>query len=87
MMKIEIRLRTLMIALLVVTAVTVKSQGTCSYSENVCKNIKWTGGEHIAWPCPMLKKSLKRSEQFISKNILAMRFAVNDDNAYVAMPR
>ncbi|NP_001154986.1 yellow-g2b precursor [Nasonia vitripennis] len=53
----------------------------------VCKNVKWTGGDSISWPCSTTKQLYKSSAKFVSKNMLATRVAVHNDNAYVAMPR
>lgn len=66
---------------------TAARDDTYSGEKAVCKNVKWTGGDSIKWPCPTTKQLYKSSSKFVSKNMLATRVAVHNNNAYVAMPR
>lgn len=51
------------------------------------KNIQWTGGNNIEWPCATTKNMNKSSGQFISKNVIATRAAIYKDEAFIALPR
>ncbi|XP_054013478.1 protein yellow [Hylaeus anthracinus] len=49
-------------------------------------NVKWTGGS-FEWPCSATKNMFKSSGRYISKNVIATRAAIYNDDAIVALPR
>lgn len=49
-------------------------------------DIKWTGGSFV-WPCPATKSMFKNSGRYVSKNVIASRAAIYNDDAIVALPR
>ncbi|CAK9829356.1 Protein yellow [Anthophora retusa] len=48
--------------------------------------VKWTGGT-FEWPCTTTKNMFKSSGKYISKNVIATRAAMYNDDAIVALPR
>ncbi|KAJ8678889.1 hypothetical protein QAD02_014676 [Eretmocerus hayati] len=56
-------------------------------SRAICKEVQWSGGNSFKWPSATTKQLYKNGKMFVSKNVLATRFAVYKDEAYVAMPR
>lgn len=65
-----------------VIGLVVMVQAKCQKQE-----VSWTGGESIDWPCELTQRMLRKSDIFISKNVIATRFAIHGDEAYVAVPR
>nr|XP_031828179.1 uncharacterized protein LOC116425102 isoform X1 [Nomia melanderi] len=49
-------------------------------------SIKWTGGS-FEWPCPTTKSMFKNNGKYISKNVIATRAAIYNNDAIVALPR
>ncbi|XP_011494305.1 PREDICTED: protein yellow [Ceratosolen solmsi marchali] len=51
------------------------------------KNIHWTGGSNIDWPCATTKNMYKSNGKYISKNVIATRAAIYKDEAFLTLPR
>lgn len=69
----------------VVLAVAVAS----AYETQRCegRNVKWTGGNSIAWPSQVAKSIYKNTGNYVGKNVLATRTAIYRDEAIVTLPR
>lgn len=68
--------------LFVVVVVVVATNDKTSLTGNV----QWTAGS-FQWPCPTTKNMFKSSGRYISKNVIATRAAIYNDDAIVALPR
>lgn len=53
-----------------------------------CENeiVQWTGGP-FEWPCKELENVFKNDGRYVEKNIMAVRGAIYEDQAVVALPR
>ncbi|XP_001603544.1 protein yellow [Nasonia vitripennis] len=51
------------------------------------RDVKWTGGNSIAWPSQMAKSIYTNTGIYVGKNILATRTAIYRDEAIVTLPR
>ncbi|XP_076684354.1 L-dopachrome tautomerase yellow-g2 [Andrena cerasifolii] len=49
-------------------------------------DVQWTGGS-FEWPCTATKSMFKNSGKYVSKNVIASRAAIFNDDAIVALPR
>ncbi|XP_015173895.1 PREDICTED: major royal jelly protein 1-like [Polistes dominula] len=48
--------------------------------------VQWVGGS-FEWPCATTKSMFKNSGRYISKNVIATRAAIFNDEAFLALPR
>lgn len=48
--------------------------------------VEWSGGK-FEWPCAQTKSLYKSSGKYISKNVIATRAQIVNDQVYVALPR
>lgn len=48
--------------------------------------LQWSGGS-FEWPCPSTKSLYKSSGKYISKNVIATRAQILNDDVFVALPR
>ncbi|XP_076169818.1 L-dopachrome tautomerase yellow-g2 isoform X2 [Ptiloglossa arizonensis] len=52
----------------------------------IFSDIKWTGGS-FDWPCTATKHMFTNNGRYVSKNVLATRAVINNDDAIVTLPR
>jgi hypothetical protein len=73
--------------LLLILFMSVGSTRAYEAQKLIGKNIHWTGGNNIDWPCTTTKNMYKSSGKYICKNIIATRVAIYKDEAFIALPR
>ncbi|XP_001603573.1 major royal jelly protein 1 [Nasonia vitripennis] len=73
--------------LLLTFAVGIVIAGQESSQKCSGRNIQWTGGSNIEWPCTATKNMYKSSGKYVGKNVIATRAAIYKDDAFLALPR
>lgn len=75
-----------LVTLTVAVAVFVASALAEEELVPVSGDVRWTGGS-FEWPCTATKNMFKNSGRYVSKNVIASRAAIFNDDAIVALPR